>query len=168
MPPFELPNFEERYNSVMRFWLKWAIVTLPVVLCFALWVRSYVVEEALIHEAHHHELLMGISRGSLFASFLRAPDWAKTIGGRWSYHRSDHSVLDDAHVDSNTFLGFGFVSQTGPAGDSATLIELPMWGVTLLWAIPPLWLYRRQRKRRKNGFPVEPVAAESTDTAQMI
>jgi hypothetical protein len=42
---------------------------------------------------------------------------------------------------------------------SVIVIEVPDWFITILLAIPPLWLYLRQRKRSKVGFPVEPAAA---------
>src|SRR2546425_10578534 len=138
----------------MRFWLKWAMLALPLALCLLMWVRSYLVEEALNREGYHYELSLGISRGTVFASFLRAAGW-KITAGQWSYHRSDHSILDDtAYLDSNTLLGFGYASQAGPGAASATLIELPIWFLSLLAGLPPLWLYRRHRKRRKTGFPI--------------
>jgi hypothetical protein len=147
----------------MRFWLRWAIVTLPVVMCLFLWARTYLVQEDFYRQGYHNELSLGASRGVLFVGFLRTGDWNIT-GGRWSYHRSDDSEDTYGYVRSNKFLGFGYLSQAFPAGGSATLIELPMWSIALLLIVPPIWLYRRQRKRRGIGFPVEPAATNSKES----
>ncbi len=155
----------------MRFWLRWAIVTLPVVVCLFLWARSYRFQEDIYREGYHNEFSLGASRGVLFVAFLRTGDWNIT-GGRWSYHRSDDSEdFDDpyGYVRSNQFLGFFYLSQPGPAGNWETFIQLPMWAIALLLTVPPIGLYRRQRKRSKTGFPIEPAATNSEEStpAQM-
>src|SRR4051794_2370030 len=97
----------------MRFWLRWAIVTLPVVVCLFLWARSYRFTEDIHREGYHNEFSLLPSRGVLFVFFLRTADWNIT-GGRWSYYRSDDSAdFDDpyGYVRSNKFLGFGYISQ---------------------------------------------------------
>ena len=152
----------------MRFWLKWAIVTLPLAACLFLWARSFLHQEDLYREGYHNEFSLGSSRGALFVAFLRAADWNIT-GGHWSFHSShDSEDLDDpyGYVRFNKFPGFGYFFGAGPAGGSETLIQLPMWAIALLLIIPPLWIYRRQRKHRKIGFPVEPVATSSTRSTQ--
>ena len=151
----------------MRFWLRWAIVTLPVMLCLFLWARSYRFQEDIDREGYHNEFSLGASRGALFVYFLRASDW-KMTGGRWTYHKSDDSEdFDDpyGYVRSNKFLGFFYLSQPGPAGNWETFIQLPMWAIALLLIVPPLWLYGRQRRRRTTGFPVGPLDSETTSSA---
>jgi hypothetical protein len=140
----------------MRFWLRWAIVTLPLAVCLILWGRSYVALEGFSHVSYHEELTIGASSGKLFSVFMRAPDW-KISEGRWTYNQRDHAINEDFSLTSSQFLGFGYGYQRGPGMVAATIIEVPMWAVALLVSLPPLWLYRRHRKRRKIGFPVEPV-----------
>ncbi len=160
MPPFELPNFEERYNSVMRFWLKWAIVTLPVVICGFVWIRSHTVEESLFRLGYHNESSLGVSGNRLHVIFMRASDW-NCSGGSWHYQKHyDSSIWGPMLPDS--VLGFGYQSEPGPGGASETIIELPMWAITLLSILPSVWLYRRHRKRNKIGFPIEPTPANDS------
>ena len=45
----------------MRFWLRWAIVTLPVMVCFFLWARSYRFQEDIYREGYHNEFSLGAS-----------------------------------------------------------------------------------------------------------
>src|SRR4051794_38088511 len=121
----------------MRFWLRWAIVTLPLIVCSFLWIRSYAVEEVFNRDAYQSELTAGISQGRIFVAFLRARNWS-LAAGHWSYQRYDHSVRDASYFDPGSFLGFGFGSQPGPAGASATFGEFPMWAMMLLFLLPPL------------------------------
>jgi hypothetical protein len=133
-------------------------------LCLSAWARSYFVEEVLFRVGFHHELSFAVSRGSLFFNFLRLPDW-NTATARWSFHKFDSSRPGNSNLvplEPSTVLGFGYDTRIGPAVALVTMIEIPIWAVTIPAAIPPLWVYHRQRKRRKIGFPVEPVAANST------
>ena len=154
------------YNSLMRFWLRWAVVTLPVVVCLFLWARSYLVQEDFYRQGFHNELSLGSSRGVFFVAFLRTGDWNIT-GGRWSYHTSIDLEDTYGYVGSNKYLGFGYLSRPFPAGGSTTFIfiQLPMWAIALLLIVPPLWLYRRQRRRRTTGFPLAPLDSETTSSA---
>src|SRR5258706_4664834 len=100
----------------MRFWLTWAIVTLPLGASLYLWGRSYFVEEALQREGHLNELVIGVSRGTLFCTFMRTTGW--TLSGiRWSYMRHDHAIGNDydSYILPAHILGFGYGSQAGPA-----------------------------------------------------
>jgi len=142
----------------MRFWLRWAIVTLPVVVCVVLWIQSYWTGHEVRREGYHNELYLSVHRGSFGLAIMRDDQWT-IAGGRWSRQNRSAGTVED-HLTQNRFLGFGYESIPGPTVSlSATVIEIPAWFITLLLAIPPLWLYLRQRKRSKVGFPVEPAAA---------
>jgi len=137
----------------MRFWLRWAIVTLPVVVCIVLWIRSYSIEEGFNRTTHHSDLTVGVTSGKLFTVFLRADDW-NFSESHWTYVRRDHAINEDSSYPRSHFLGFGYQYDPSPGGIAATIAEVPIWFASLLAAIPPLWLYRRHRRRRRTGFPM--------------
>jgi len=148
----------------MRFWLRWAIVTLPVVACISLWIRSYRANEMLLREGHHNLLQVGSRIGSIEIVFMRDSEW-KPGNGRWDC-RSFPIVSPTDRLTQHRFLGFGAESIPGPTpSDVATAIEAPIWFLTLLALVPPIWLYRRHRNRRTTGFPVGSLDSETTGSA---
>src|SRR5258708_356893 len=78
----------------------------------------------------------------------------------WAYKRFSPEK-DNIALTPHHFLGFGYAKNLGNPLPIQTIIIAPMWFASVLAAMPPLWLYRRQRKRRKIGFPVEPIATNS-------
>jgi hypothetical protein len=121
--------------------------------CVSLWVRSYWFEEGFSYLKKNAHIGVGSNRGHFgFATHrpVTGPEgWLwfsdKSVGGHWI---------------SNTVLGFGFEHrQNKNYPESETTVELPWWAATLVAAVPSLWLYRRQRKRRKIGFPVGAASA---------
>jgi hypothetical protein len=106
---------------------------------------------------------MGVSAGRLYFIFMRLSDWDLSRG-RWFYQKHYDSSIWNTPIVSNGFLGFGFQREAGPGEGSATIIEFPMWALALLSISPLIWLYLRHRKRRKIGFPVAAVAANSTES----
>jgi hypothetical protein len=151
----------------MRFWLRWAIVTLPLVCCLSLCARSYWIEDILVREGSFNQFELLAYRGSFGVIFMRLDHWG-LAGGIWA-HQATAAANVVGHVTEQRIFGFGYESTYGPTPWRATVIEVPAWFLTMLLAVPPFWLYRRQRKRRKTGFPVEPVAANSKEStpAQM-
>ena len=148
----------------MRFWLRWAILTLPLAACLYLWGRSYLVDESVVREGNLNELVIVTQRGTVLIAFLRAKGWSLS-GGHWTHTRRDYPVVDPSESSessealSHHFLGFGYEWSAGPGGATASMIAVPMWGPSVLFLLPPLWLYRRRRKGGKTGFPIEPVNA---------
>jgi hypothetical protein len=78
----------------------------------------------------------------------------------WVLLRADATA---DHWIQNRLLDFGFEHLKKAYGDSRTTAEMPWWAATLVAGIAPLWLYRRQRRRRRKGFPIEPVVANSKE-----
>jgi len=144
----------------MRFWLRWAIVTLPVVLWLYLWMQSYWTVYQVTRNGYHNEFSASIYRGECAFDVIRDDQW-KLTGGTWFHAQFAAPKLDDDRLEQPGFLGFSYGGTQGPSPASlATLIEIPAWFVALLLGSLPLWLYRRQRKRRKTGFPIEPSTAK--------
>jgi len=142
----------------MRFWLRWAIVTLPVLSCIVLWTRSFWFDEGLVHIADNIAIALNSCAGSARVEILTYPaNWSNTHG-----LRHVQQAREDTIWNMECWIGFGYEHHELPRG-SRRLIEVPWWVVTLLAAIHPLWLYRRQRKTRKIGFPVEPDSANSKE-----
>ncbi len=146
------------YTSVMRFWLIWAVVTLPVVVCVSFWIRSYWVADYSFWGAENVAVAAGSSCGHVVLGTLTNP--SKKLASHWRYERRQAEKYTS--WTQPCVLGFGFERKSLPIGNSTTM-QLPSWALTLLAGIGPLWLYRRQRKRRETGFPVEPVAASSKE-----
>jgi hypothetical protein len=139
----------------MRFWLKWAILTLPFALCLILWIRSYWLEDAVRREGFHNTLQIISLDGSFSLYFLRDNQW-NLRQGKWYSHELVVADFPDIRTE-HPHLGFGYQSFPGPvSSDLATVIDVPMWFVTVLTTFPPLWLYLRHRNRRNPGFPIEP------------
>ena len=101
-------------------------------------------------------------RGSLMFLFMRDDQW-QLKQAEWRY--VSLGMVDLAgHLTEHRFLGFGYEMGPGSAlTERFTSLELPTWTVALITSVPPLFLYRSHRKRRKTGFPVEPVAANSKE-----
>jgi hypothetical protein len=144
----------------MRFWLRRAIVTVPVIVCVSLWMRSYWIEDLLERGSYHCELVLTLHRGSLGFVLSRDQQWTLR-GGRWGYQQFSAGKFRDDFTQTR-FLGFGYEKTPGPGAASGMILEVPAWFLTLLSAAPATWMYRRDRKRRKVGFPVEPSPTNST------
>jgi hypothetical protein len=143
----------------MRFWLRWAIVTLPLIGCLGLWVRSYWIEDIWDRYGRATDVWIALHRGSVGAWFSKHQPrgFSRTL---WSYQKIAAGGMRD-HLTNRQIFGFGFESLLEPPRTIA--VEVPLWFLTSLSAIPVLWLYRRHRKRRRIGFPIEPVAANSKE-----
>jgi len=147
-----------------RFWLNWAILTLPLAVCTAMWIRSQWAEDLMQRTGYHNLFQIGSRYGSLEIIFMRHSDW-DSKHGLWSYQCMDLGDPAD-RLTQNRLLGFGLESSPGPVSSmKAISIEVPIASLTLLALIPPIWTYRRRRKRRTTGFPLEPVKTESTSWA---
>ena len=145
--------------SPMRFWLNWAIVTLPLAGCIAIWVRSHWAQDVFQRTAYHSVFQIGWRQGSVEIIFMRDSDW-EARDGHWSYNSLEVGQPWEP-LTQPRFLGFGIESFPGPKPSlKATIIEVPIAFLTLLAAIPPVWSYRNRRKRRKTGFPIEPASAQ--------
>jgi hypothetical protein len=131
-------------------------------MCIFLWIQSYWTWQEVMRSGYHNELYLSLHRGSFGAAFLRDDEW-KIAGALWTrpYLKAGDS---DPHLTKNRLWGFGYERNPGVTPSLwATIVEVPAWFVTALLAIPPWWLYRRQRRHRRIGFPVE-VAANSTES----
>ena len=144
----------------MRFWLRWAIVTLPVVMILVLWALSYQKGWDAKREGHHNIVIFFLDRGEFYISALWDSE-SNLSNGSWTLLNEDFAT----QLPGSSFLGFGYESILGPSlGNKALLIEFPIWIVTLVAVVPPVWLYRRQRKNRKTGFPIEPLTVNSKES----
>ena len=139
----------------MRFWLRWAIVTLPVVVCLILWIASFWYQAALWGRVLETHRSIGISRGSmgLILSWRNKPAYEQR---RFILQDKQQRWSEPIHH----FLGFGYESDS-----RITWLQAPMWFVALLAAIPPLMVYRRHRRSLKKGFPIQPMSANSKESA---
>ena len=137
----------------MRFGFRWAIVTLPVV-CVGLWVQSYWFQDNLVRYGRSQNVNCRFDYGSLVIVVVRG----QPLGIRWAHSRFP-AEKNNIALTAHHLLGFGYATNLGPPPLLQKIIVLPMWFVTFLNAVPPLLLYRRQRKRRKIGFPIEPSKA---------
>lgn len=81
------------------------------------------------------------------------------LGIRWA-HRRFPAEKNNIDLTAHHLIGFGYATNVGPPPLLQTIIVVPMWFVTVLAAGPLLLLYRRLRKRRKTGFPIEPSTAK--------
>ncbi|HEV8292424.1 MAG TPA: hypothetical protein VGP94_10895 [Tepidisphaeraceae bacterium] len=145
----------------MRFWLKWAIVALPVVGLILLWIDSYRLERGIQRESFNNEFNLISNRGLLCFGWLRDNRW-RFANGIWSYW-SRQPFLD--RITQNQFLGFGYETATGPTLSSrAATVLLPMWSLTVIAMLPPLGLVWRERKKKRSGFPVAPVDVSSKES----
>jgi hypothetical protein len=145
----------------MRFWLRWAIVTPPLAVCVFLWVQSYWFADTFQWDRPSRVLVFRFNDGTfdLAISVSKPPPGSVSSTQRWLHTRQSMIKGDDSV--NRRVLGFGWRRMDFVPNFSFIVAELPIWAPTLLCAFPPLWLYRRQRKRPKIGFPVEPVAANS-------
>jgi len=119
-------------------------------------VRSYWFQEGLRYLKNNDYIAVGSNHGHFgfeIRRFVTGPEG-------WLSFRDEATA---GSWVSSTVLGFGFEyrkNQNYPG--STTIVTLPWWAATLLVGVAPFWLYRRQRKRHKPGFPMERVAASST------
>jgi hypothetical protein len=152
---WKLLDFEDCYTFVMRFWLKWAIVTLPFVVCVFIWIGSYRYQAAWNHRTKTGVFSVAGNRGVVHLT----RSWVGVnVKSEVVFEPLDESWGEPTH----RFLGFGFEWESWPSGSK--WVQVPMWFIALLTAIPSFWFYRRQRKRRKIGFPVAPVVTNSTES----
>ena len=143
----------------MRFWLRWAIVTLPVVALVLLWVQSYWYQANFMRYGRFLNFNCRFDYGSLMIVVVRG----QPLREGWAYKRFP-ADKDSIALTAHHFLGFGYARNLGNPLPIQTIVVMPMWFVTVLVAIPPLWLHR-QRKRRTTGFPVGPLDSETTSSA---
>ncbi len=137
----------------MRRRLIWAILTLPLIASIFIWIATYWYQAELLSESGRFaDVGVGVNRGSLMFGVSGRDQW-KFKGSQWKFEFgvSDETWGEPAHH----FLGFGYESDSFLL-HNATVLQAPMWFIALLTAIPPLLLYRRYRKRRNPGFPIEP------------
>jgi hypothetical protein len=148
----------------MPRWLKWAIVTLPLAACLFLWIQSYWFSDSFQWEGPNRVIVLRFNEGALVLtiSVSKPPQGSVSTNQSWWHTRKPAT---GGHDVKRRVLGFGLERADFLANFNFILAELPMWAPTLLCAIPLLWLYRRQRKRRKQGFAVEPIAANSKESA---
>jgi hypothetical protein len=146
----------------MRFWLRWAVATLPLAACLFLWIQSYWFDDTFQWDRPNRVTGFRFNDGVLVLamSVSKPPPGAVSTKQNWLHTRKPAT---SAHDVRRRVLGFGWERVDFLPNFNFILVESPMWAPNLLCAIPPLWLYRRQRKRRKTGFPVEPVAANSKE-----
>ena len=145
------------YGLVMRFWLRWAIVTLPFGVFVFLWVRSYWVREDITYLKKSDYLHLRSNRG-----YLDFEIYGPVSGSdEWSFFEDD--ARGGPWIAQN-LLGFGFEHEKKRNDAlSATTVQMPWWAATLVAGFPPLWLYRRHRRRRA-GFPIGPDANSKEST----
>ena len=51
------------YTSVMRFWLRWGVVTLPVVVCVFFWIRGYWIADYFFEGTENVAVALGSNAG---------------------------------------------------------------------------------------------------------
>jgi len=138
-------------------------VTLPFAAFVFLWVQSYWFADTIQWDRPNGVIVFRFNDGALdlAISYSKPPPGSVSSKQNWLHTR--RPTVKGGHDVNRRVLGFGLERVDFLPSFSFLLFELPIWAPSLLCAIPPLWLYRRQCKRRKTGFPVEPVAANSKE-----
>jgi hypothetical protein len=144
----------------MRFWLRWAIVTLPVAICVTFWIRSFFVGDCIIQDRGAGSFTMMSDTGTVYVIARRERPWDQTATG---WHWITSRPLNDP-PPPNQHFGFRFDFDSSQDGQFSNVIDIPYWFIACVTALPSVWLFRRHRKRRKIGFPVEPTTANSKES----
>src|SRR5688572_16842476 len=88
----------------MRFWLSWAIVTLPLAACIPFWIRSYWLEEVVRYETEDLVVAIGSNFGSAGVTLHTNPVGPQFSLG-WSSMRQR---AENYSWTPNRVLGFGY------------------------------------------------------------